>query len=127
MDIHTVRRHLKKRTLSLSRMFLPVLFSAGIACLPGHALADDFSDAVRLFKDRQYEQAISLLKEGVGQKDHRSEYVLGLIYLNGIGVNKDVRHGIELITQSANRGFARAQNYLCAYMTPKLYSASGKC
>ena len=112
MDTQTVRQYLKNRSLSFSRLFLPVLFLAGITCFPGHALADDFADAIRLLGNRQYEQAISLLKEGVSQKDHRSEYVLGLIYFNGIGVGKDIQRGISLITQSANRGFARAQNYL---------------
>ena len=92
--------------------FLRTMLFVGMALLSGMTLADDFTDAVRSFKNRQYQQALSLFEQGAKKEDPRAEYALGLLYQNGVIVKKDTGLGIKLITRSANRGFARAQNYL---------------
>ena len=112
MNIPTVIKDPDIPLHSITRAFVSIVFSFAIACFAGDSFADDFTDAVRSFKNQQYRQALSLFEEGASKQDPRSEYVLGLLYQNGVIVKKDTRHGLELITKAANHGFARAQNYL---------------
>lgn len=90
---------------SITRAFISIIFSFAIACFAGDSFADDFTDAVRSFKNQQYRQALSLFEEGASKQDPRSEYALGLLYQNGVIVKKDTRRGLELITKAANHGF----------------------
>ncbi len=49
--------------------FLRTMLFVGMALFSGMTLADDFTDAVRSFKNRQYQQALSLFEQGAKKED----------------------------------------------------------
>ena len=80
MNIPTVIKDPDIPLHSITRAFVSIVFSFAIACFAGDSFADDFTDAVRSFKNQQYRQALSLFEEGASKQDPRSEYALGLLY-----------------------------------------------
>lgn len=65
---------------------------------------------------------LPLLKPCVIKGDLRAENILGLAYLNGIGVNKDKKKGYNYINNAAQKGYNVAQ-----YNLGKLYKYGTGC
>jgi TPR repeat protein len=57
-------------------------------------------------------QALKLLQEGVRLNDPDCNYALGLQYVEGLVVKRDLVRARELIRRAADRGYAPAQQYL---------------
>ena len=64
------------------------------------------------------------LKKGVEKRDLKSQYRLGMCYLDGEGVNKDELRGYELLKMSAEQGQVQAQYQLGAFLIRK-YQKTG--
>ena len=75
-------------------------------------------EASKLFDSRQYEAALRLYEIGAKAGRPRSLWGLSSLYFNGHGVAKDLKKGVELATEAANKGFAEAQTALgWSYLT----------
>jgi uncharacterized protein len=55
------------------------------------------------------------LKIAARDRDSQSEYLLGILYLSGIGVDRDAVKGMQLLGDAARQGDARATLYVRLY------------
>jgi len=119
--------------MKLSR-FLSVFL---LACLvfPAFSGADQLEDAKTAFDNKDYEKACELLSPMAEAKNAEAQTRLGIMYLNGQGVERDLTKGLGLIMEAANQGYDVAQ--ACAlnvFMdmaregdTGAMYNVGGMC
>ena len=62
--------------------------------------------------DPEYDKAFELYEKSKNMGDLASMYMLGQMYIHGLGVEKDVDKGIELYETAANAGYVPAMRYL---------------
>ena len=80
--------------------------------LSGGALAAPYDDAMAALEAGDHRKAYRGLKR-LALKDHpRAQYELGMLYLSGKGVEKDVAQGIEWLKHAAGNGSYLAANEL---------------
>lgn len=71
-----------------------------------------FAVGQKAFLANNYAQALSPLRDAVRLGHAEAGYVLALMHNEGLGVAKDAAQTQELLSVSAHRGFARAQDML---------------
>lgn len=69
----------------------------------------DFKVGMTAFEEQQYSQALMQWYPLAKDKDPRAEYYLGFMYINGLGLPKDVEEGRKWLLRSAQRDYVDAQ------------------
>lgn len=59
--------------------------------------------------EQSFDKALTWFRRGLANGDALCEYELGLMYLEGLGVRKDVMAAADYFTEAANQDFASAQ------------------
>ena len=72
----------------------------------------DFVKGEQLFKDGNYSSAFSAFLPSADAGDARSQYYVGYLYYNGLGVSQNLKKSVEYLTASANQNNANAQSLL---------------
>ena len=90
------------RTIQTSLIFLLLLLTQLI-----HAGA--LEDGHTAFEAKRYQEAHSLWKPLAEAGDAEAQYNLGLLYMNGLGVEKNERTALWWFTRAAQQGLADAQ------------------
>jgi TPR repeat protein len=96
-------------TLQPLKIALGLLLALTCTC----ALAD-FDAAAAAFAAGDYAQAQEQLQPLLAMHDPRAQYSMGVLYENGLGVNKDPRQAVAWYLQSAEQGNSDAQYNLGA-------------
>ncbi len=79
--------------------------------VPG--LASNFSDAMRAYKQGHYKEAKQLFEMAIEEDGaEQAQFFLGLLYLQGKGVERDVPAAKRFLAKAAEAGNARAKCYL---------------
>ena len=89
------------------------------AALQGHPQAED-NYGLALFQNGKREAAVEWLKRSSARGEPRAQFVLGTMYFNGDGVEKDWVRAYALIVRSSQSGLSQASNTLSQmdkYMT----------
>lgn len=73
------------------------------------AVAGPLEDALAAINAKQYEKAAALLAPLADKGDVNAEYNLGLLYLDGQGVKRNLAMALALLTRAANGNDPRAQ------------------
>lgn len=68
-----------------------------------------FHKGLAAFAENDYELAAALFKESAEQGEPDGQYELGILYLEGMGVDKEPEQTFELWSMSAEKGYADAQ------------------
>ena len=58
--------------------------------------------------DDEFKKGVNWLKKAAAHGYGNAEYILGLVYFNGIGVKKDKKQGFELLVRAAAHGVVNA-------------------
>ncbi len=86
---------------------------ATLLLLPLLGYASYFSDGMRAYKQGDYEEAKKLFELAVEEDGaQQAQYFLGLLYLEGKGVDRDIVTAKRFLTRAADLGNARAKCYL---------------
>lgn len=88
-----------------------------ISSLPPIRRVEFFSHIVQLQKDidkdiENYMEAAKWFKKSAEKNNPDAQYYLGLMYIYGFGVIKDVEGGLNLIRKAAEQGYYDAQYFL---------------
>lgn len=87
-----------------------------VLAMPGVALAD-FSDGLEAYQQGDFRSAHNEWRALAEDGDVRSQYRLGRLYADGLGVEKDFRAAIHWFHQAADQGSVMAQNELALMYT----------
>ena len=119
--------------MKLSRFLSAFLLSCFI--FPAFSSADQLEDAKSAFDNKDFEKAYELLTPLAEAKNAEAQTRLGIMYLNGQGVEMDLTKGLRLIMEAANQGHDVAQ--VCALNvcmdmarqgdTGAMYNVGGMC
>ena len=93
------------------------LAAAGLAVtlsLTSPAVADQLSDGTAAYHGRDYTTAFTLLRPLAEQGNARAENLVGLMYVNGLGVEADIETGIAWLDKAADQGDMNAERMLAA-------------
>ena len=93
--------------MKLSR-FLSIVFVASFF-LPAFVQADQLSEAKAALDSKDYKKAYELLSPLAEAGNVDAETKLGIMYVNGQGVEADFNKGLKLIMAAANKGYESAQ------------------
>jgi TPR repeat protein len=74
--------------------------------------AGDYEDALAALADGRYRSAVKEFKRLAREGHPDAQYQLGMLYLFGTGVGRDVTQGIVWLKRSANNGSYLAANEL---------------
>ncbi len=85
------------------------LFTFLCCSMPAKA---DFSDGEKFFEQQDYSRAFSEFLPLANSGDFRSQYYVGYLYLNGLGVSQDTREAVRYLTESSNKNYDMAQSLL---------------
>lgn len=80
--------------------------------LAGPAMADALSDATRVYNTGDYEQAAKLYRPLAEKGNAEAQYVLGMMYRAGRGVERDNKEARKWYQLAAEQGHPIAQFYL---------------
>ncbi|OGT02632.1 MAG: hypothetical protein A2143_11270 [Gallionellales bacterium RBG_16_57_15] len=80
--------------------------------LTGPAMADALSDATRVYNTGDYEQAAKLYRPLAEKGNAEAQYVLGMMYRAGRGVERDNKEARKWYQLAAEQGHPIAQFYL---------------
>jgi len=83
--------------------------------------ANDFDQGVEDFNKGDYIKALNTFYMLAKQDDDKSQYNVGLIYANGLGVTKDLTQAQTWYEKAAKQGNAKAQ-----YNLAQLYQVAGE-
>lgn len=72
----------------------------------------DFADAENYFSQQDYSRAFSEFLPLANNGDFRSQYYVGYLYLNGLGVSQDTREAVRYLKESSNQNYDMAQALL---------------
>jgi hypothetical protein len=119
--------------MKLSRFLSVFLLSCFV--FPAFSNADQLEDAKTAFDNKDYEKAYELLAPLAEAKNAEAQTRLGIMYVNGQGVEMDLTKGLRLIMQAANQGYDVAQACaldVCMDMaregnTGAMYNVGGMC
>ncbi len=76
---------------------------------PVFAYADSIEDARAAIDNQDFETAHSILTPFAENNNPEAQTILGLMHVNGQGVEKDVKKGMAWILKAANQGFVAAR------------------
>lgn len=91
------------------KSFLLLLLSLGFSTASQLAQADDFSDGVALYEQRDFPAAAAAFKKAADQGKSDAQFNLGLMYLNGEGVAQNYIEAKALFEKAAQQNNVRAQ------------------
>lgn len=80
--------------------------------LAGQAMADALSDATNVYNTGDYEQAAKLYRPLAEKGNAEAQYVLGMMYRAGRGVERDNKEASKWYQLAAEQGHPIAQFYL---------------
>ncbi len=81
----------------------------GVFCLlPLPVTATDFEAAYSAYESSDYRKAYMGFKSLAQDQHVKAQYLLGLLYLEGLGVRKSSERGIDWLKQAAENGSYRA-------------------
>lgn len=83
-------------------------FCSLIAC----GVRADFVSGERYFNERNYSAAFNAFLPEADAGDKRSQYYVGYLYLNGLGVTQNPEKALEYLNASANKNYGSAQSLL---------------
>lgn len=84
-----------------------LLFSASVKA--------DFTEGINYFDNQQYSQAFSQFLPLANKGDERAQYYIAYMYLNGLGVGRDEKKGIEYLKKSVEQEYEKGLSLL-AYL-----------
>lgn len=93
--------------MKLSRLILVILVSCFV--LPALSNADPLKEAQTALDNKDFEKAYELLAPLSEAENVEAQTKLGVMYINGQGVDMDPTKGLGLITVAANKGYDVAQ------------------
>ncbi len=95
---------------------LPILL-----ILPLLLFGSTFSDAMRAYKSGNYKDAKALFEEAYEEDGaEQAQFFLGLMYLKGLGVERNLPKAKQLLNKVVEMGNARAKCYLAeVYLNQK--------
>ena len=73
------------------------------------ALRADFAAGMRAYEQRDYATAVKEWRPLAEAGDAPTQFNLGLMYLDGVGVPQSSEHAIEWFRRAADQGYAKAQ------------------
>ena len=76
---------------------------------PANSLADRFNEAVAAYSNGNYSLAIQIWTELANQGDTLSQFNLGILYEQGLGVEQDLLRAVGFYTLAASADYAEAQ------------------
>jgi TPR repeat protein len=77
--------------------------------LCGQALKADFAAGMLAYEKHDYATAVKEWRPLAEAGDAPSQFNLGLMYLDGVGVPQNSERAVEWFRRSADRGYAKAQ------------------
>ncbi|MCK9454736.1 tetratricopeptide repeat protein [Sulfurimonas sp.] len=86
-------------------LILSILLSIGL-------LANDYNTAMQALKNKEYKKAMSIFNELSDKGDAQAQTELGHIYVNGLGVKKDVLNAKKYWEKAAEKNNVDALYYL---------------
>ena len=119
----------------MSRRLLALWIFAGLGCASAAAAPhvakttvrqDALEPARAALRTLQFEKASALLSALGNAGNPDAEYLLGLMYLNGVGVPLDETRGSSLMRAAAERGSAPAAYVLAGLFEPHPGYSSGR-
>lgn len=96
------------------RILTALLIVISSAATPTTVSASDFDDGLAAFNRRDYPTALKLWRPLAERGEARPQYDLGLLYFNGLGIDRDAREAARWFRLAADQGYAAAQSYLGA-------------
>ena len=84
---------------------------------PEDTPAEICQKAIRLYVAANFSEAFKLFLEAAQKGDKQSQYYVARLYIDGKGVNKDLKSAREWYTQAAQQGDSSAQNNLAVMLT----------
>ncbi|MEL0110203.1 MAG: tetratricopeptide repeat protein [Rickettsiales bacterium] len=78
-----------------------------LAALP--AAAQDFREGLRAFQLGENEKAVAIFRDLAGQDNRDAEFMMGVMYEGGYGVDKDLVEAARWYLKAAEAGLASAQ------------------
>ena len=78
----------------------------------------DFADGENFFDNGEFTRAFSEFLPLANNGDFRSQYYIGYLYLNGLGVAQDLKLAIKYLQQSSDQEYDMAQS-LMAFLYEK--------
>lgn len=94
----------------MHKKFTAIILS-GLLFFPAFAQPADFNSAYAAYESGDYRQAYRALKRLARHDNVGAQYLLGLLYMNGQGVEQNSEQGLSWLQQSAENGsyFAAAE------------------
>lgn len=80
-----------------------------LVCLAGSAQAMDRANWHQLYESGQHKELVGAVQPEAESGDAHAQFLLGMLYLNGEGVEHDIDTGIAWLERSADQGYALAQ------------------
>ncbi|WP_221795128.1 tetratricopeptide repeat protein [Oceanobacter mangrovi] len=69
----------------------------------------DFDEGMAAYKEQRYSQALMQWYPLAKDRDHRAEYYIGFMFVNGLGLPRDAHEGSLWLARSAQSGYADAE------------------
>ena len=99
-----------RKTNLKTSLFMKTLLSLAVGASTVYASdSDSYDEAIIAYLNDQYEVAIEHLKVGAKEGHAQSKYLLGTMYLAGLGIEPNEYTGFELCKQAAEAGVVDAQ------------------
>ena len=119
--------------MKLTQFFLVILLFCFV--FPAYSNADQLKDAKTAYDREDYEEAYELLSPLAEAENAEAQTMLGVMYINGQGVEMDLTKGLRLVMAAAKQGYNVAQACaldVCMDMaregdTGAMYNVAGMC
>ncbi len=119
--------------MNFKRFLLAVLVSCLV--LPAFSNADPLEDARAALDNEDFKKAYALLTPLAEAENAEAQTKLGVMYVNGQGVERDLNEGLRLIMAAANKGYDKARGYALNVSidiaktgnTAAMYNVGGMC
>ena len=95
--------------MRLNRLFLTLLFAASFAISVAHAEEGDYGRGAAAYATANYADAFIYLAPLAERGDDHAQYLLGEMYLKGLGLIKDPAMAMKWLSQAAQVGNVQAQ------------------
>jgi hypothetical protein len=74
--------------------------------------ANDYNTALSALKAKDYPEAMRIFEIAAESGDKRADYIIGQMYINGLGVDKDVKKAVTRLEKAASGGVVESKNTL---------------
>ncbi len=96
----------------MNKTWLGLSFVFGLALMLAAPVLADFQAGLDAWKRGDYEAALKEWRPLAEQGDAEAQYLLGNMYLQGLGVVQDYGEAAQWYRKAAEQGFAKGQNNL---------------